>query len=86
MDNALVSLQLAWRGRVGQSRFGYAVFAGAGRVAEDMNHIGDADTHSAAGIGLRYRVSKKFPVDFAVDAAYNDEHSFTTYIYVGQRF
>ncbi|MAC77005.1 MAG: hypothetical protein CML66_02975 [Rhodobacteraceae bacterium] len=86
IDNTLVSLQMAYRGRIGQSRFGYVVFAGAGRVADGFSDIGSADTHAAAGVGARFRVSRKFPVDFSVDLAVNDDHDTTTYIYVGQRF
>ena len=86
IDNALVSVQLAWRGRIGNSRFGYVAFAGAGKVAEDFGSFGSTDAHTAAGLGARYRVSQKFPVDFSVDVAYNDEDEITTYIYVGQRF
>lgn len=86
IDNNLVSMQIAYRGRIGSGRFGYAVFAGAGRVADGFSEIGSADTHAAGGVGARYRVSRKFPVDFSVDLAFNDAHETTTYIYVGQRF
>ena len=41
---------------------------------------------AAGGFGLRYRVSKKFPVDFSVDGSWNDEHEGLLYISVGQRF
>ncbi len=40
----------------------------------------------AVGLGLRYRVSKKFPVDFAVDGSLSDEGDSLLYISVGQRF
>jgi hypothetical protein len=67
-------------------RLGYALFAGVGRVADDFSSLSDTDDLSAAGVGVRYRVSRKFPVDFSVDVAVNTDEESTTYIYVGQRF
>lgn len=79
----MISAQIEYRQRLG-NRFGFVVFAGAGAVGDrfgDLNNGGQA-----AGIGLRYRVSKKFPVDFAVDASLNDDGENLLYISVGQRF
>ncbi len=83
--DSLASLQIAYRGRLG-GRFGYAIFAGTGRVAEDFSNLGDAEDLTAGGVGVRFRVSRKFPVDFSVDVAVNRDDETTTYIYVGQRF
>lgn len=82
----LVSLQLSWRGVFGQSRFGYEVFAGTGRVFNSISGAGGTEFRSAGGLGLKYRLTKKFPLDIALDFALNDEGDDTTYIYVGQRF
>jgi outer membrane protein assembly factor BamA len=82
----LASLQLSWRGTFGQSRFGYEVFAGSGRVYKTFPGAGESRFRSAGGIGLKYRLSKKFPLDLALDVALNDAGEDTTYIYVGQRF
>jgi hypothetical protein len=38
------------------------------------------------GLGLRYRVSEKFPVDFAVDGSVSEDGDGLLYISVGQRF
>ena len=82
----LASLQLSWRGRIGESRFGYEVFAGSGRVYDTFPGAGEAKFRSAGGAGLKYRLTKKFPLDLALDVAVNDDGDNTTYIYVGQRF
>jgi outer membrane protein assembly factor BamA len=86
VGDALTSLQAEYRGRFGESRFGYVVFAGMGAVASDLSQLTDADTLTAGGVGLRYRVSRQFPVDFSLDVAINDQDAVTTYLYVGQRF
>jgi hypothetical protein len=85
IDDALASFQIAFRGLVGK-RFGYAVFAGTGRVARTLGDLSSAPDLSAAGLGARYRLSRKFPVDFSVDVAVNLDEEVTTYVYVGQRF
>ena len=63
-----------------------ALASGDRVVLTGFGSFGSTDAHTAAGLGARYRVSQKFPVDFSVDVAYNDEDEITTYIYVGQRF
>ncbi|WP_159454034.1 BamA/TamA family outer membrane protein [Roseovarius albus] len=83
LDNGLLSTQAEYRGRVGK-KLGYVIFAGAGGVG---NKIGDLDRYGAAGgVGVRYRLSKKFPVDFSVDVSGNDSGESLLYIYAGQRF
>jgi outer membrane protein assembly factor BamA len=86
IGDALTSLQVEYRGRFGASRFGYVAFAGLGAVASDLSDLGDADTLVAGGVGLRYRVSRQFPVDFSFDVALNEQDEVTTYLYIGQRF
>ena len=82
----LVSFQASWRGAFGKSRFGYEVFAGTGRVYKTFPGAGEPKFRSAGGIGLKYRLTKKFPLDLALDVALNDAGEDTTYVYVGQRF
>lgn len=86
IGDALASLQVEYRGRFGESRFGYVAFAGMGAVASDLAGLGDAETLVAGGVGLRFRVSRQFPVDFSLDVAINEQDEVTTYLYVGQRF
>jgi hemolysin activation/secretion protein len=85
IGDSLASFQLALRGNL-VWRFGYAVFAGVGNVADDFSAIGKAEPLAAGGLGVRFRVSRKYPVDFSVDVAVNRQEETTTYIYVGQRF
>lgn len=84
IGDSLLSFQAEYRGRFGGSRFGYAAFAGAGVVNGTVTS--EAGTHSAAGLGLRYRLSKAFPVDFAADVTINSDDETLYYIYVGQSF
>jgi outer membrane translocation and assembly module TamA len=83
LDNALASGQVEYRKRLGK-RIGVVAFAGVGAVGDGLDTLNDVG--AAAGLGLRYRVSKKFPVDFAVDGSISEEGDSLLYISVGQRF
>ena len=83
LDNALVSAQVEYRKRLGK-RFGVVAFGGVGAVGNGLDALDDVG--SAVGLGLRYRVSRKFPVDFSVDGSLNEDGDRLLYIYVGQRF
>jgi hypothetical protein len=85
LGDELLSLQLAYRGLLGD-RFGYAVFVGTGQVNTRFSNIEGDKTRYAGGVGARYRLTKKFPLDFSVDVSVNDEGQEYVYIYVGQRF
>ncbi len=85
LDNRAASAQVEYRHRFG-TRIGGVLFAGAGTVGPHYKDFGFGGLHGAAGLGLRYRVSKKFPVDFAVDGSRNSLGENTLYISVGQRF
>jgi outer membrane protein assembly factor BamA len=80
-----LSAQVEYRQRIGK-RFGVVAFAGASLIGDDFANILDEETHSAAGLGLRYRLSRGFPVDFSIDSSINDDGEQLVYIYVGQRF
>lgn len=83
LDNALLSAQIEYRKRLGK-RIGVVAFGGVGAVGGAFDDLDDAG--SAVGLGLRYRVSKAFPVDFAIDGSVSDEGDGLLYISVGQRF
>ncbi|GGH25660.1 Surface antigen [Cribrihabitans marinus] len=85
LDRRSVSAQLEYRHRFGD-RFGAVLFGGAGRVGDSFGNLDADGTHSAVGLGARYRVSRKFPVDFSVDLSRNNEGDDVVYVYVGQRF
>ncbi len=85
LDQNLLSGQIEFRSRMGK-RFGYTVFAGIGGVANGFGSLNSDAIESAGGIGLRYRLSKGVPLDFAFDVAYNSKGEATSYITIGQRF
>lgn len=85
LDQRLFSVQAELRQRLGR-RFGVVAFGGVGRTGPSFDQLRSGGAHAAGGIGLRYRVSMKFPVDFSVDASRNDQGEDLLYIYVGQRF
>lgn len=84
-DNALASLQAEMRLRATR-RLGLTIFGGGSALGSNFGELDDADLLVAGGIGLRYRVSQKFPLDFSVDSAWNADGVFSTYVYVGQNF
>lgn len=79
------SAQVEFRQRLGK-RLGFVVFGGIGSAGTAFDTLNSAGWHSAGGIGARYRVSKKFPVDFSVDVAWNSDDDTLLYISVGQRW
>lgn len=85
IDEALISLQAEFRGRLGK-RLGYVVFAGAGVTGDTPGDAFDGSVHSAAGAGLRFRLSRTVPVDYAVDVSVNQRGERLLYVSVGQRF
>ena len=83
-DRSLISTQVEYRGRLWK-KFGYVIFGGFGGVARDFGDF-DADAFlPAVGVGVRYRVSEKFEVDFSVDGAWGRDSS-AIYVYLGQAF
>lgn len=68
------------------NRFRAVAFAGLGQTGESFGSLNAGGTHIAGGVGLRFKLSKKFDADFSVDLSYNDEDAELLYIYVGQRF
>ena len=84
LGSSLVSAQAEYRGRIGNSRWGYVAFGGAGRVNEIVSSL--SGTHAAAGVGIRYRLSKSLPVDFSFDATTNNDGEQLYYVFVGQSF
>ncbi len=83
LDARSLSAQIELRQRFG-TRLGVVLFGGLGAAGTSFDQLNTSG--AAGGLGVRYRVSKKFPVDFAIDASYNDQHDKLLYISVGQRF
>lgn len=84
-DTQLISVQAEYRQRLG-SRFGFVAFGGMGWTGDSFSSLTDNGDRIAGGVGLRYRVSKKFPVDLSVDVSTNNDDEEFLYIFVGQRF
>lgn len=85
LDLRSASAQIEIRQRL-TKRIGAVAFGGVGQAGRSFSQLDDNGSHSAIGVGVRYRVSKKFPLDFSIDVAHNDESENNLYIYVGQRF
>lgn len=79
------SAQIELRQRLGK-RFGVVVFGGLGGSGPAFDRLDANGTLAAAGIGGRFRLSRKFPVDFSVDVSWNDDDDQLVYVYVGQRW
>lgn len=84
IGDSLISAQVEYRGRFGESRLGYVAFAGAASIGGTQTS--SAGTHGAAGVGARYRLSNDFPVDLSIDATINSDGDALYYIFVGQAF
>ncbi|MEM8630083.1 MAG: hypothetical protein AAGF74_02485 [Pseudomonadota bacterium] len=85
LDNALFSVQAEYRGRLSK-RLGYVVFGGAGSVAEDFSDALGGSYQLAGGLGARIRLSRKFPVDYAIDVSFAEDGAQLLYLSVGQRW
>lgn len=79
------SAQVEYRGRFNE-RFGYSLFAGAGAGGDGISSLSFDSGGAAAGIGLRYRISKRFGLDYRIDYARNDSGDGFLYFSVGQSF
>ena len=85
LDFRSASLQVEYRQQF-TKRIGAAAFGGIAQTGGSFSDLSENGTHSAFGVGVRYRVSQKYPVDFSVDWARNNLDEDQLYIYVGQRF
>ena len=85
IDTRLVSAQVELRQRLGR-QIGVVAFGGIGWTGDSYANLSDNGSHSAIGAGLRYRVSRNFPVDFSADVSINDVEETYLYLFVGQRF
>jgi hypothetical protein len=85
MDQRAASAQVEYRHQFSE-RFGAVLFGGIGNVAGTFPHSSESNPKAAAGAGIRIRLSKKFKVDYAIDATRNTLEENQLYVYVGQRF
>lgn len=85
LGESLISLQGEARNQF-YGRFAASVFAGAALVDKTFQPENENGIKAAIGVGLRYLVLKKFPLDLSVDVSFNDASDANLYLYVGQRF
>lgn len=68
-DTVMTTVQAELRYRV-HGRWGAAAFAGFGQVAPDFGGIFDAKVLPAGGLGLRYQLTSKYPMNMRFDYAW----------------
>jgi outer membrane translocation and assembly module TamA len=82
LGRRLLSAQAEYRGRFSE-RWGWVAFGGVGGVGDALGE--DDVIKPAGGVGLRYRLSRDFGLDFSADIAVGDEGA-AGYVYLGQAF
>ena len=83
-DRHMVTAQLEYRGRI-YDRWGLVAFAGAGKVAPDLDEFDETGLLPSTGAGLRFMVSRKERINVGFDYAVGrDEETF--YLRFGEAF
>lgn len=83
MDRTQLTVQAEYRKMVG--RFGFTAFAGAAQIAPTPGKLSTDDLLYAGGIGLRFRMLKKFPINYRVDFAFGRD-GIQYYFSLGEAF
>ena len=83
LDRTQVTLQAEYRRRLG--RFGVTAFAGVAQIAPTPGELSTHDLLAAAGVGLRFRLTKQFPINYRFDAAFGGDGA-QLYFSVGEAF
>lgn len=83
-DKMMWAGQAEWRHRF-TDRWGGVAFAGLGEVAPTVPEFNHAKILSSGGLGLRFKIAQKNPVDFRFDTAYGDRQ-ISYYFSIGQAF
>lgn len=83
--SALASFQAEYRGRL-PNRFGYSVYGGIGAAGDGFGGLNDAGWQGAVGAGLRYQLTKRFPLDLTLDVTLNSQNEYNAYVFIGQGF
>ncbi|MNK06295.1 Outer membrane protein assembly factor BamA [compost metagenome] len=82
-DKDLWATQAEFRQRF-TDHIGVAYFAGVGDVIPSLSDLSLDDLLWAGGVGFRYRLGARNPIDFRIDVAYGDEWAW--YFAVNQAF
>lgn len=64
--------ELRWHSK---GRFGSVAFFGFGQVAPDLGGLGEATLLPAGGLGLRYRLTRQFPMHMRFDYAWGKKEN-----------
>lgn len=80
-----LSAQVEYRGRL-SPRWGYVAFAGGGAGGDSFSELSFDMGGTSAGLGLRFRLSRKFKLDYAADWAVNDDGDHQIHLTLGQKF
>lgn len=81
VDSSVVSVEAELRYDLTQ-RWTLLAFGGAGRVADTIGDLFDADDHFSGGAGIRYLIAREYGLRMGVDVAYGDD-DLTVYVTVG---
>ena len=68
-DRFQASLQAEYRRKIG-GRFGFVVFGGVAGISRTPAQFDGGDLRAAGGAGLRFQLTKKYPLNYRVDAAF----------------
>jgi outer membrane translocation and assembly module TamA len=66
-------------------KFGFVAFVGVGEVASGVKELNSHDLLPSIGAGIRYRLTKKNPINFRVDVARGKDDT-AIYVGVGEAF
>jgi Omp85 superfamily domain len=73
LDNTMTTLQAEYRHMLGNlgilGRLGFAVFGGVAGVASTPGTLSTSQFIPAGGAGVRFRLTKRYPLNFRVDVA-----------------
>jgi hypothetical protein len=64
--------EVRWHSR---GRFGAVSFFGLGQVAPDLGGLGEASILPAGGLGLRYKLTQRFPMHMRFDYAWGKKEN-----------
>ena len=71
-DRFQASFQAEYRRKIG-GRLGFAVFGGVAGIFPRRTQFDGGDLRAAAGAGLRFQLTKKYPLNYRVDAAFGSD-------------
>jgi len=83
-DNDLLALQAEYRKKL-FGKWGFTLFAGAGKVCHTADELGLYDLQHSLGFGFRRSLSKNNKVNLRIDVGYGNGNS-NVYINIGEAF